>query len=181
MDSSALTTMRTTGPGWDRIAAKLASYAEIGATFDHDPRGIANNHLQFARDLCPVDTGKMRDSLYLAIESHHAQGEKAEVVEYETERAVSPDAFRVASQVMTFGHSYVRYFLGCKDPAARYVEFGTSKMAAHPFMRPAFEVARQMWRSWCKALPTHSKVQTSTVTLFGLGSRTNMGRDETAR
>ena len=57
----------------------------------------------YAKQLAPVDTGNLRNSI-----SHAQQDENTEVV-------------------------------GTNVSYAPYQEFGTSKMAAHPFLRPAAE------------------------------------------
>lgn len=56
----------------------------------------------YAKMLCPVDTGRLRNSI-----THTSDGEYA--------------------------------YIGTNVEYAPYVEFGTSKMAAQPFIRPAAE------------------------------------------
>jgi HK97 gp10 family phage protein len=60
--------------------------------------------LTYAQDLCPVDTGFLRDSGHLVPESEDVQ--------------------------IAFDAEY-----------ASYVEFGTSRMEAQPFLRPALDEA----------------------------------------
>lgn len=55
-----------------------------------------------SQDLCPVDTGFLRDSGYVQIRSGDVE-------------------------------------IGYSAPYASFVEFGTYKMAAQPFLRPAFD------------------------------------------
>lgn len=65
-----------------------------------------------ARQLCPVDTGALRDSIAIETYAGHRAG------------------FGMAKAVVVFEHY------------APFVEFGTSKSAAQPFLMPAFEAVR---------------------------------------
>lgn len=65
-----------------------------------------------ARQLCPVDTGNLRDSIAIETFSGHRPG------------------FGVAKRVVV-GEFY-----------APFVEFGTSRMAAQPFLYPAFAAVK---------------------------------------
>ena len=74
----------------ERISAALTA---IGA--------VAESH---AKDLCPVDTGRLRNSISYAVE--------------ESEQAV---------------------YIGTNVEYAAYVEMGTSRMKARPYLKPAAE------------------------------------------
>lgn len=65
-----------------------------------------------ARQLCPVDTGALRDSIAIETYAGHRPG------------------FGTAKRIVV-GQFY-----------APFVEFGTSRMAAQPFLMPAFEAVK---------------------------------------
>lgn len=85
----------------------------------------AERMLQIVKQQCPVDTGRLRDSLKITAEdktSRPAPGRKG---------------------ALSVQNNYC--FITTDVHYAWFLEFGTSKMAPHPFMRPAFDVsARQV-------------------------------------
>lgn len=167
----------TFGPGWDRLRKRLAEYQEnVALKWDEQQaKDIAENHLLYARQLCPVGTGKMRDSLHLTFDRREGGFERSYFASgLFTDRYVSGDrtgidgAISVASQAyglintddehdLTFRPGTVhettvrstfkvaRYYLTCDDPAAVFVEYGTARQPAIPFMRASYRFAREMF------------------------------------
>lgn len=74
----------------------------LNSAFDRALEKIGLTAERYAANLCPVDTGRLRNSIIHAVDT----GEKAAYI-----------------------GAYVEY--------APYVELGTSKMRAQPFLRPA--------------------------------------------
>ena len=84
----------------------MAQLDEVGLEFtNQDLVPGAEVILNYAKDLCPVDTGYLRDSGFI-------------------------DDQQENDVVIGFSAEY-----------ASYVEFGTYKMEAQPFLRPAFDEA----------------------------------------
>lgn len=67
----------------------------------------------YAKDLCPVDTGNLRNSI-----THTSDGKAA--------------------------------YIGTNVEYGKYVELGTVKMAAQPYLRPAAEDHRETYRNIVK-------------------------------
>ena len=88
-----------------------------------------------AKRRCPVDTGRLRASIWTDVErldettfrlSMGASGETKTTVGVEREKDWR-------------GKSRAKYGVGTNVEYAKFVEFGTSKMAAKPFLRPAID------------------------------------------
>lgn len=87
------------------MAKLTAQLNEVGLAFTaEDLSKGAKVILEQAQDICPIDTGFLRDSGFMQV-----VGEDVEI--------------------------------GFSAEYASYVEFGTYKMAAQPFLRPALDIA----------------------------------------
>ena len=93
-----------------------------------------------AKSRVPVDTGTLRENIIVSRIPPRRRGPTEEGVEvtvrYKATKYKDTAPNRKAGRV---GGSYQDY-----GPLfyARFLEFGTSKMAARPFLRPAFEAAK---------------------------------------
>lgn len=81
----------------------------------------AEKMLQIVKQQCPVDTGKLRDSLYITATDKSRRGGRG------------------STSTLSVENTYC--FITTDVHYAWFLEFGTSKMPAHPFMRPAFDTA----------------------------------------
>ena len=78
----------------------------------------------YAKLLCPVDTGRLRGSIVYATAFSHSEGEEpAEPKDYELHGAPAENEVVIGTNV----------------EYAPYVELGTRKQKAQPFLRPAAE------------------------------------------
>lgn len=50
---------------------------------------------------------------------------------------------RQRSQARKEGKAFAEYYVGTRDRAARFPEFGTAEMPAQPFLRPAWDANKQ--------------------------------------
>ena len=93
-----------------------------------------------AKELCPVDTGLLRNSITFAI-----GGQMPNTVDY-----ASNDKDKSGNQIPVTKGTYptaapadssgeVTVYVGTNVEYAPYQELGTVKMKAKPFLRPAFE------------------------------------------
>ena len=89
----------------------------------------------------PVRTGLLRDSIAIfrdrepgriAANEHYTVGIRKQRKKYR-ENYRNGRLGRIGKSYTTLGAAFY----------GKFVEFGTSKMAAHPFMRPAFEASKQ--------------------------------------
>jgi len=127
----------------------LTRKAEIGVSLALE--SFATNVWAEARRIVPVDTGSLRNSIRI---------EKYEKKNYTTYRIVAG-----MEKGGSFGNSGMRSSIGRSSSGvgvgiskakkgkswrrpfyALYVELGTSKMAAQPFMRPAFNKFRYRFK-----------------------------------
>lgn len=90
--------------------------------------------LESARSMVPMDSGELRDSLKLTVKKPGAGGAVV-VVGLRIGKGTGARQARVAAAA--FGEGQIRSF----PPARRwhFIEFGTAKLAAHPFLRPALD------------------------------------------
>lgn len=80
--------------------------------------------LEAAKGMAPVETGELRDSGYVATSKRSSyQGSKKRRKELKVEKGTA---------VIAFAAFY-----------AGFQELGTRRMAAHPFLRPAFDTERE--------------------------------------
>lgn len=82
----------------------------------------------FAKDLCPVDTGLTRNSITYAL-----AGESAAISSYTSDDGSESGTY--SGTAPDEGDEGV--YIGTNVDYAPYVELGTSKQAAQPFLRPA--------------------------------------------
>lgn len=93
-----------------------------------------------AKELCPVDTGLLRNSITFAI-----GGEAPNILDY-----VSNDKDKTGKQISRKEGHYmgtadpdddgeITVYVGTNVEYAPHQELGTVKMTARPFLRPAFE------------------------------------------
>lgn len=147
-----------TGPGWDRLRKRLLRYRDdCVKDINEFLEPIRELHLQYAKDLCPVDTGKLRDSIHITAD-YSGVNEEGTSAGFHSGDVSSQGGLSVKSSVFgTFAREdsfepgsrlhLARYYVSTFDPAAKFVEYGTSKMPARPFMRPAFDFAKQMFKA----------------------------------
>lgn len=158
-------TVTAKGSGWKKLQDRLARYQRDMALdfWENDVNSIAQNHLEYARQLCPKGTGRLAASLYLT--QDHTEHYNT-LISYipglsflGSYRFASGDksrpggALSIESQFQPGRGSFLangrvfrgRYYLTTDNPVAWYVEYGTSKMPAQPFMRPAYAFAREMF------------------------------------
>lgn len=101
--------------------AKLGKAAANGDVLLPAMHGAAERIVARAKAKCPVDTGRLRDSIRIFPKS--------------------VPGGRGVSIGTSEGH------LGSDVHYAFFVEYGTSKMAAHPFLRPALDEEQFEWIS----------------------------------
>lgn len=158
-------TLTAKGAGWKKLQSRLMKYQTDFALdwSENQATSIALNHLEFARELCPKDTGKLAESLYLTLDTTEFSLKRLTKNSnhyrfVSGDKSVSGGALSVASQFTgdkildregPLGGTYIRsrYYLTTDDPIAWHVEYGTSKMAARPFMRPAYSLAAEIYLS----------------------------------
>lgn len=161
----ATITFRRTGNGWDKLTQRLNRFAtDFVLDFaENDTKNIAQNHLDYAKALCPVgETGDLRASLHLTqdtfisqktFEKSNVEGTVIRGSGFVSGDKTAQGGLSIGSQKLTtamteFGKFIrARYYVTTFDPAARFVEYGTQYMAAQPFMRPAYEFAKAMYRT----------------------------------
>ena len=87
-----------------------------------------------AKDLCPVDTGLLRNSI-----THGAAGGKMSASSYSNDAGTASGEY--ASQDIPKDENGANYVvvIGTNVQYAVYQELGTSKMSPQPFLRPAIE------------------------------------------
>lgn len=100
----------TNADEWRKALRDAVAKIELRSTADLQRVAIAVQNE--ARQLCPVDTGRLRSSI------QHVMGEDA--------RGPYAD-------------------VGTNVVYAPYVEYGTSRQAAQPYMRPALLLAAESW------------------------------------
>ena len=149
--------------GWQKLEKRLERYATDFVTdfTEYDARDIAHNHLEFAKILCPVRTGEMAHSLHLTFdvsvnqlpfEKANIQGTKISGSGFVSGDKTAQGGVSVASKsfgsgMPSFGKfTRWRYYVTTFHQAARYVEYGTMHAPAHPFMRPAYDFAKRLFR-----------------------------------
>lgn len=81
---------------------------------------------RYAKKSCPVDTGRLRNSITYATKTYSGQGNYTD-----NKGNAFSDAYARGSP----GGSTV--YVGTNVEYGSYVELGTSRMAARPFLRPA--------------------------------------------
>lgn len=94
-----------------------------------------------ARRVVPVDSGMLRDSIKVSSRVRNRTGlaEYSETLRGGGTTAEARTALRAARRAGGAGESRAEVSVGPTAPHAHLVEFGTVKMVAEPFMRPAWE------------------------------------------
>ncbi len=101
--------------GIDKFRTGIAaSIAALRGELSSEMRSMAEKLAQEIRIACPEDTGALRDSIKLVVKQRESNKPSIEIL---------------------IGDRVVDY--------AAHVEYGTSKMAARPFVRPAMERFRR--------------------------------------
>lgn len=146
-------TLRVKVEGLADLDAALADLSKAAARGALRRAGIAAMApmAEIARNLAPVDDGELRDSI---IVSAKAKGAGADVGKAEFAAALRAGQGRAAARQALIGArrearatgSFVELFMGPTqgktkaNSIKRYAqEFGTYKMAAQPYMRPAWD------------------------------------------
>lgn len=85
-----------------------------------------------AKDLCPVDTGLLRNSI-----THGMAGDSLSITEYADNKGNQTGQY-ASDKAPESKDKYV-VMVGSNVHYAPFVELGTYKMDAKPYLRPAFE------------------------------------------
>ena len=95
-----------------------------------------------AKKYCPVDTGRLRNSI-----SHLVSGQGQKTVEYKVMEYYTTKAGEKSKKRKTVNYSYKTgdasgdnsnsVYIGTNVEYAPHVEFGTSKQKAQPYLKPA--------------------------------------------
>ena len=129
------------------ITMEIEGLKELDALLRKLPERVAGNALAAAvasgarviRDdaiaRAPVDTGAMQAQIYTKRVRASNAFERTSIVGVRGGKAKYANNKRNRQQ----GRAGKEYANGGKTYYWRFVEFGTSKMAAHPFLRPAFD------------------------------------------
>lgn len=153
---------------WQKLERRLTNYTKnfTAEWADYEANEISKNHLEFAKALCPKDTGKLANSLHITVDrtiwhttltslvpglgfmanyrfrsgDQSRAGGSVSVGSGFTGGSVASDTFQSGVTIIK-----ARYYLTTDDPIAWHVEYGTSKMPARPFMRPAYAFAKALY------------------------------------
>lgn len=97
---------------------------------------------KYAKMKCPVDTGRLRNSI-----SHLVSGQGAKTVDYKAMEYYTTKAGKKSKRRKTVEHSYQTgdasgdnsnsVYIGTNVEYAQNVEFGTSKQKPQPYLKPA--------------------------------------------
>lgn len=97
---------------------------------------------KYAKKKCPVDTGRLRNSI-----SHLVSGQGAKTVEYTAREYTTTKSGKKSKRRKTVNCSYQTgsasgdnsktVYIGTNVEYAPYVEFGTSKQKPQPYLKPA--------------------------------------------
>lgn len=137
----------------DIVTIKFTGMEEFAALVDEmkndfsekDSKKILNKSIRLAmqpvlalaKQLAPVDTGALQDSLRIEARKPTTK-DKRSVYVHNSDIAIGAITTAPANAMVKKG------FADYKQKARAIAnEFGTAKMAAHPFMRPALEAAGQ--------------------------------------
>ncbi len=128
-----MTTIRLDTTELDRIAAQLGVKREaVGrkVAFDIEAR---------AKQLAPVDTSALRNSIYTVTQAEDGYSQAAAAAESARPGTRSEAHPKPSGNVIACVGPCVEY--------AEYVELGTSKMAAQPYLVPAVEQVTEAFNS----------------------------------
>lgn len=139
-----------------REIVKLSGFADLDKALAELPRATAKNVLirtlrkagepiaQAARDKVPVDEGDLQKSIAVSTRLKNPVGKKefAAAMRAGLGKAAAVGALRDARRAAG-GGSFAEMYVGAGAlPHAHMIEFGTVKMAAQPYMRPAWDSER---------------------------------------
>lgn len=136
------------------VVVSTSGFKELDAALGELPKATARNVLkrtlekaaepiaQRARELVPVDSGDLRDSITVSARLKNKVGnaEYSAAMRQGLGKAAAVQALRDARRGAN--GSFAEVYIGPAVPKGFYghlVEFGTSRMAAEPFMRPAWD------------------------------------------
>jgi HK97 gp10 family phage protein len=136
---------------------KLSGFADLDKALGELPRATAKSVLirtlrkagepiaEAARQLVPVDRGDLKESIIVSARLKNPVGktEFAAAMKAGLGKAAAVGALRDARRAAG-GGSFAEMFVGAGAlPHAHMIEFGTEKMAAQPFLRPAWDAERR--------------------------------------
>lgn len=137
---------------------KVSGFRELDAALSQLPRSTQKTVLrrtlvkagepikERARQLVPVSSGKLRESIVVSprIKNKVGSAEFSAAMSAGFGKAAAVKAMRNARRANK--GSFAEMYIGPAVPAGYYghlVEFGTSKMSAQPFLRPAWDALQQ--------------------------------------
>jgi len=139
-----------------REVVRLSGFSDLDKALGELPKSIAKGVLvrtlrkagepiaEAAREAVPVDRGQLKESIVVSARLKNPVGkaEFAAAMRAGMGKAAAVGAMRDARRAAG-GGSFAEMFVGAGAlPHAHMVEFGTSRMAAQPFMRPAWDAKR---------------------------------------
>jgi len=98
----------------------------------------------YAKRLCAVDTGLLRNSI-----THALDGQSAAISEYQDDPKEQSGSYDGSAPKEPEGRRAV--YIGTNVEYAPYVELGTSKTAEQPFLKPAVENHKSAYQKIMKA------------------------------
>lgn len=118
--------------------------ASLAETVDRAVRKAAFDIAAHAKDLAPVDTGALKNSIWVATSKDETYGSaiQAALARNPKAKAVSPPP----------APALCAAYVGAGVHYAIYVEMGTRRMAARPFMRPAADAVEPGFKAAVKAV-----------------------------
>lgn len=120
----------------EHVVRMKAAHGGVGAKGARVVRAFTHRVEARAKVYCPVDTGLLRNSIESSFEGDGRTGEMV--------GAVTAGGGGVSHVLYSLFGDGINY--------ARYVEYGTSRMAAQPFMTPAFDEEIPGYEAACAAL-----------------------------
>lgn len=112
----------------------------VGQQMSEATRDTAMDISRIAKQNCPVDTGALRQSIYVSW-IDQGQGETTYDLASAAAIAKNPNVHLLPRTVPLPGEALV----GCAVDYWVFVEYGTSRQAAQPFITPAIEATRQVF------------------------------------
>jgi HK97 gp10 family phage protein len=134
------------------VTMELTGFKELAAALRELPERVARNGLRAAVNAgatvikkeaiakAPKDTGALRDNLYQK-QIREQSGDMKQTFYVGVRKGVAKYANTKANR--RAGKAGTAYKNDGTTFYWRFLEFGTSKMPAHPFMRPAFESRKE--------------------------------------
>ncbi len=137
-----------------REIVRIDGLRELDRALSELPRATARNVLRrvlmkraqpmvdTARQLVPVDSGQLRDSIAISTKlgTKAGKSEFAAAMRAGLGKEAALQAMRDARRAASGQGSFAEIYVGPgRMPHAHMVEFGTSKMAPRPYLRPAWD------------------------------------------